>query len=215
MYKLSPVDHSLQELGAAWTEMGGWRIAARFSSAEAERQDLSTAVGLCDLSFQAKIEFRGRDIERVLPDLPAVGSISVRAKAALYRLTHEQVLVCAAGEQELAPFLVEATQGCVHRTDRTSGFAQFLLAGPKATDVVNRLSSVDLRDASFPDLSCRWAPLAHVSAVMARRDRRALRAYEILVSREFGEYVWRAIWETGTPLGMTAFGLEARLALEG
>ena len=212
MHKLSPVDHTLRELGAAWTEVEGWRIAARFSSAEGERQGLSAAVGLCDLSFQTKTEFRGRDIERVLPHLPAVGSISVKAKAALYRLTREQVLVCAAGEEQPAEFVV---QGCVHRTDRTSGFAQFLLAGPRATRVLNRLSSVDLRDSSFPDLSCRWAPLAHVNAVIARRDRTPLRAYEILVSREFGEYVWRALWETGAPLGMIAFGLEAWLALEG
>jgi len=209
MYKLSPVHHSLQELGAAWTEIDGWKIAARFRPAAAEFQNLSAAVGLCDLSFQTKIEFRGRDIERVLPGLPAVGCISIQDQASLHRLTREQVLVCGQGRQ------MPDGQGCVHRTDRTSGFAQFLLAGPRATDVLNRLSSVDSRDSSFPDLSCRWAPLAQVVAVIARRDRRALRAYELLVSREFGEYAWRAVWETGTALGMTVFGLETRLALEG
>ena len=208
MYKFSPVNNTLQELGAVWTEIEGWRIAARFGSAEEEHRKLSTTVGLCDLSFQPKIEFRGRDIEGAWPDLPAVGSLSVQAKAAFFRLTREQVLVC--GEEHP---LVDRP-GCVHRTDRTSGFAQFLLAGPRAADVLNRLSSVDSRDSSFCDLSCRWGPLAHVNAVIARRDRRQLRAYEILVSREFGEYVWRAIWETGTPLGMTAFGLETLEALE-
>lgn len=209
MHKLSPVNNTLVELGAVWTEIEGWRIAARFGSVEAEHQKLSTTVGLCDLSFQPKIEFRGRDIEGVWPDLPAVGSISVKAKAAFFRLTREQALVCGE-EHPLAD-----SPGCVHQTDRTSGFAQFLLVGPRATDVLNRLSSVDSRDSSFPDLSCRWAPLAYVNAVIARRDRRQLRAYEILVSREFGEYVWRAIWETGTPQEMTVFGLETLLALEG
>ena len=209
MYKLSPVNNRLQELGATWTEIDGWWIAARFGSTETERQKLSTSVGLCDLSFQAKIEFRGRDIARALTDLPGVGSISVRAKVAFFRLTHEQVLVCGEAHPPAD------SQGCVHETDRTSGFAHFLLAGPRATDVLNRLSSVDSRDSPFPNLSCRWAPLAHVNAVIARRDRGPLRAYEILVSREFGEYVWRAIWETGTPLGMIAFGLETLLALEG
>jgi glycine cleavage system aminomethyltransferase T len=209
MYKLSPVHHSQQELGAAWTEIDGWKIAARFRPAAAELQNLSAAVGLCDMSFQAKIEFRGRDIERVLPGLPPVGCISIEGQAALHRLTREQVLVCGQGRH------MPDSQDCVHRTDRTSGFAHFLLAGPRAADLLNRLSSVDSRDSSFPDLSCRWAPLAHVAAVIARRDRRALRAYEVLASREFGEYAWRAIWETGTPLGMTAFGLETRLALEG
>ena len=208
MYKLSPVNKTLQELGAVWTEIEGWRIAARFGSAEEERRKLSTTVGLCDLSFQPKIEFRGRDIEGVWPDLPAVGSIAVKGKAAFFRLTREQVLVC--GEEHP---LVDSP-GCVHHTDRTSGFAQFLLAGPRAADVLNRLSSVDSRDSSFRDLSCRWGPFAHVNAVIGRRDRGQLRAYEILVSREFGEYVWRAIWETGTPLEMTAFGLETLEALE-
>ena len=39
-------------------------------------------------------------------------------------------------------------------------------------------------------------------------------AYEILVTREYGEYTWKAIWDAGTPLGITAFGLDARSALE-
>jgi glycine cleavage system aminomethyltransferase T len=206
-YKLSPVHDALDKLGAQWTEMDGWKIPLSFGSAETEAQKLSAAAGLCDLSFQTKTELRGRDLERLLSDLPAVGRTRADAEKCFYRLTQERELWIGAGTRG-------GGEGCVHATDRTSGLAHFLLAGPQAPEVVNRLASIDLRESSMPDLSCRAAPLAHVNVIIARRDRKGMRAYEILVTREYGEYVWQAVWETGIPFGMTAFGLETRRRLE-
>ena len=200
-YKLSAVHHVLEELGAAWTEIDGWRTPAHFGSPEKEAPSLSSAVGLCDLSFQRKVEFRGRELSRVFPGLPELGRIT---GGYLCRITHDQALWIGSPP-------VPETQGCIHMTDRTSGFAQLLLAGPKAPEVLSRLTSLDLRDR---DLSCRCAPLAHINAILLRRDRQQVRAYEILVTREYGEYTWKAVWDAGTPFGITAFGLEARSVLE-
>lgn len=207
-YQLSPVHRVLEELAPAWVEIDGWKVPARFGPVEAEIHSVSSRVGLCDLTFQIKWEFRGRDLPRAFPDLPPVGCVAVRPDEYLCHTTHEQALWIGSVPRQEWP-------GCVHGADRTSGFAQFLLAGPNAPDVLNRLSSLDLRDRSLPDLSCRCAPLAHIGATILRRDRKQIRAYEILVSREYGEYAWRAVWESGIRFGIVAFGQEARSALEG
>jgi len=76
-------------------------------------------------------------------------------------------LTCSPTEDELAapPALGDL---CVHAVERTSGLACFLLAGQNAVEVMNRITSLDVRDVRFPDLSCARTPLAHVNAWMAR-----------------------------------------------
>jgi glycine cleavage system aminomethyltransferase T len=50
--------------------------------------------------------------------------------------------------------------------------------------------------------------------LLIRRDRLAIPAFEIVVTRDYSEYVWDVLWETGRPLGMSIFGREARLRME-
>jgi len=43
---------------------------------------------------------------------------------------------------------------------------------------------------------------------------RQVRCYEIFAGREYGEYIWNALWHTGEPFGIAAFGLKALAGLE-
>lgn len=209
-YKLSPAYRSLQKLGAKWGSTGGWQTADSFSAPEVEISRVPDGVGLCDLSHYRKAEVRGRDIDRTFPGLPARGSARVQGSNIIYRFTQDEVLVCSSVDTDISALLNDGRfDVCSHVTERTSGLACFLLAGPKAVDVLNRLTSLDLRESRFLNLACARAPLAHVNVRIARHDRRNLRAYEILPNREYGEYVWDTIWRTGEPFGITAFGLKA------
>lgn len=90
-YKLSPVHRVLEERAPAWVEIDGWKVPARFGPVEAEIHSVSSRVGLCDLTFHTKWEFRGRDLNRAFPDLPRVGCVAVHSGEYLCRTTHEQV----------------------------------------------------------------------------------------------------------------------------
>jgi sarcosine oxidase, subunit alpha len=48
-----------------------------------------------------------------------------------------------------------------------------------------------------------------VPAMILRFDRQKTLAYEILVPRDFGEYVWEALLDAGAPLGVRAVGAAA------
>ena len=221
-YRLSPVDRVFDDLGAHRAETSGWRTALSFASPDQELSGLQAAVGLCDLSHETKAEICGRDLAQVagsfgldaLPP-PGSGARGDGSVAAVYRTAPDELFVLAALDS-LSARLAEVADrdGCLHLVDRTSGFAAFLLAGPRAEDVLRLVTSLDLGEPRFRDLSCARGPLARIPALVARRDRSGLRCYEIFISREYGLYAWNAIREAGLPRGLVLFGQAARRRLE-
>ena len=102
---------------------------------------------------------------------------------------------------------------CVHSTDVTSGFAGFVLVGPRARDLLARVTSLDLRARSLPDGGCAQCPMARIHAIVARSDWGALAAYRVLVARDVGEYCWDALREAGHDLGLAPIGRAAERIL--
>lgn len=102
----------------------------------------------------------------------------------------------------------------VYITDVTSVYAQFLLAGPRSRDILSKLTSLNLSEGSLPDLSCGQSSLAHVRAIILRKDLDEIPAYHLLVSREYGESVWDAVLHAGHEFQLSAFGFEAQRLLK-
>ena len=100
-------------------------------------------------------------------------------------------------------------------TDVTSVFAQFLLAGPASREILRKLTSLNVSENALPDSGCGQASLAHVRAIILRRDLGALPAFHLLVSRDYGESVWDALLHAGHEFQITQFGLKALQILEG
>ena len=97
----------------------------------------------------------------------------------------------------------------VYMTDVTSVYAQFLLAGPRCREVLSKLTSLNVSEKGFPDISCRQTSLAHVHAIILRKDINQILAYHVLVSREYGESVWDSIMHAGHEFGLAPFGVKA------
>ena len=102
----------------------------------------------------------------------------------------------------------------IYLTEVTSVFAQFLLAGPRARQVLGKVTSVDVAERSLPDLSCRQTSLAHVGAIILRKDVDGVPAFHVLVSREYGESVWGAMLHAGHEFRLSPFGLQAQQLLK-
>ncbi len=101
----------------------------------------------------------------------------------------------------------------IYMTDVTSVFAQFLLAGPRSRQTLGKLTSVDVSERSLPDLACRQTSLAHVGAMILRKDFDGIPAFHVLVSREYGESVWDAMLHAGHEFYLSPFGLQAQYLL--
>lgn len=215
--KQSPAHHRLQASGATFVETSGWLSAAHFGDPSREAEAVRASAGLCDLNTRSKWRAEGTALVPFLTGLlgsqpPEPGRVA----------PYQDSLVCRLGPDE-AMFLFDAegsslidklreqgkTSGCLHTLDRTSGFGLFLLSGPKARSVLQKLTPVDMRDRVFPNLSCTWGLTAAAPALLVRRDFSGLLSFEILVSREYGDYLWDAVIEAGREFQVNPFGHEA------
>ena len=97
----------------------------------------------------------------------------------------------------------------VYLTDVTEQWAVAVLCGPRARDILQPLTGVDLDPARFPFMACRAGEVAGVPARVFRVSFTGELSYEINVPARFGLHLWRALVERGRPFGLSPFGTEA------
>jgi heterotetrameric sarcosine oxidase gamma subunit len=183
-------------------EYHGWRTAAVFTFEQEEAALVRQGAGLSDVSWTTKLDLKG-------PGLNAMPALTQRARS--WSLGPNHLLVTC--DPDTLP-AISSSPG-VWVTDVTSVFAQFLLAGPATRDVLRKLTSLNVSERALPDSGCGQANVAHVRAIILRRDLGPLPAFHLLVSREYGESVWDALLHAGSEFRITQFGLKALQILEG
>jgi glycine cleavage system aminomethyltransferase T len=177
--KHSALFHLHQRSRATFASYHGWEMPAAFSSPDEELAAVRSRVGLADISYRPKFESK------------------MQPKQQWWRLASAHYL--SIGEPPLEPPL--------DATDVTSVYANLLLIGPRARDVLAKLTSLDCE--SLADKSCAQTSVAHTHAILMREDVNSLPAFHILVSREYSESVWESILHTGHEFDLAPFGLRA------
>ena len=209
----SALYHRLVAAGARMAVDGPWEIAQSFADGGMGEQSLRRGVGIADGSARYFRLVCGSDLPAWLPAAPAVGLVApivVEGHRALCcRLTDDRALLASGAVLELP-----APPGpCAHQVDLTSGTTRILLGGPESLTLLRAVTSLNVGRSGFPDGRCAQTSLARVPATLIHRDRGDLPAYEILVARDVGVYVWEVLLDAGTPLEAvvvpaTAFGPE-------
>jgi heterotetrameric sarcosine oxidase gamma subunit len=212
----------LAKEGAVFSDRSGWLVAGHFGNAREEAESARSAVGLGDFSFTGKWDIQGADLEQSLRSVlegapvPEPGRATECEGGYLCRLLRDHALVIL--DRPDAGVSIKFRElgggGCVHSMDRTSGYGCLLLCGPQARLVLSKVTPLDVRGSNFPDLSCAWTPMAGIRVLLVRRDRRGLLGYEILVSREYAEYLWDTLMAAGQEYEIRIHGFEALRLLE-
>ena len=220
--KRSPVHHKLEQLGAVLEPISQWQCAGHFGDPGREAEAASSGVGLLDFSFTGKWELKGKDLGKFLESnldqpTPEPGTVILTDLGCLARITRNHSLLVTQRKDD--PVLVGLTDtqshsDCIHAIDRSNGLGQFLLCGPQAGQLLGKLTSLDLREASFPNLRCACTPLAATLATVVRWDRNSLPGYQIVFNSEYGEYLWDCVMEAGEEFHIGPFGLAALRLLE-
>jgi sarcosine oxidase, subunit alpha len=220
-YRLTPMDQWHQQRGAHMAEVSGWRRVVDYGDPQGEVAAVQSSVGLCDATPVTKIDVQGRHSARTLeglgriPDVgecqPAAGVRGGGLSIYILRVTHERLIILASPEEsiQLSKYLSDAAAGnaCVHVTDLTSAYAVLQLAGPMSTKLLKKLGSA--RIDSMTNDRCLQGPLARVTALLVRRDVGTIPSWLLLVSRDFGEYVWECVLSAGHEFGIRPFGMTA------
>lgn len=173
------------------------------------------SVGLADLSWMLKFDVKGDGLKNtlalgegafscVLGPLHALVTCNPSARREL--MDRLQRFQTAGADLSLPPSL--------YVTEVTGVYAQFLLAGPCCRQVLGKLTSLNLFETSLRNLDCGQSRVAHAHAIILRHDCGGIPAYQLLVSREYGESVWDSVLHAGHEFHLSLFGLQAQQLLK-
>jgi glycine cleavage system aminomethyltransferase T len=171
----------------------GWELPAWYTESSREVERVRTSAGISDASYLYKLDLRGD-----------AGELSPPAR--LWRLTPTHAFVTS-------PLPGSVVSSAV--TDVTSVYSAILLAGPKAREVLQKLTTLNVREGSMPDGTARQTRVAHVNATILRSDSQGLLAFLILNTRDLAEHVWSALLHAGSEFGARPFGMVAQRQLMG
>jgi dimethylglycine dehydrogenase len=85
----------------------------------------------------------------------------------------------------------------------------FAISGPRSRELMSRLSSVDLDNASFPFLSCAEMEVGMAPAVVARLSLTGELGYEVNVPVAYQRGLYGALRAAGADLGLKSIGNRA------
>lgn len=233
--KLTALHYKHLELKAQMMDMGEWKRPFLYTSVAEEYKTVREAVGVIDVGTLGRLLVQGKDspalidfvytnvFSKLLPGKSRYGVICdetgvILDDGTVTRLSEERYFITTTtGNIEFVEQWLTwwaTTMGLeAEVTNLTSGMAAVNVAGPKARELLSRLSSVPLSNESFPYMNAAEGLVAGVPAILLRIGFVGETGWEIHFPAEYAEHLWDAVMQTGKDLGVGAFGVETQRVL--
>lgn len=227
--KRTPLYHVHVEAGARMVPFGGWEMPVQYAGIIVEHKNVREACGLFDLSHMGEIEITG---ERALEFVQKVTtndaaslapgqvqySIMCRPDGGIiddilvYRDTDRFILVVnAANTTKDYEWLKSQAFDGVRVENKSDDTALIAIQGPRSEEVLAPLTDVDLGHLRYYRFT--RGSVAGAQALISRTGYTGEDGFEIYVSPEDSETVWREIMQEGERFGIMPVGLGARDSL--
>ncbi|MGP0100719.1 MAG: 2Fe-2S iron-sulfur cluster-binding protein [Solirubrobacteraceae bacterium] len=233
--KRSSIHGRHRDLGATIKWAGDWRRAYDYGDPEGEALNVHEASGLIDVSTLGKLLVRGPQagefLDRLYPNRLSnlkpgrvrYGVLSTDAgrimdDGTISRIDEDTFYVtttssgAGAVEQWFSWWLADWKLD-VQLSDVTQALCAVNLAGPRAREILARLTDADCSPEAFAYLDSRQARVAGVRSLLMRIGFVGELGYEIHFPAAYGEDVWNAILSAGESDGIRPFGLEPQRIL--
>jgi dimethylglycine dehydrogenase len=202
-----------------------------FPHVAAEARAVRERAGLLELSSFSKYEVSGPGaaafLDRLCANrLPAPGRVAltqllnprgtIECDVTVTRLAPERFLVLSAAVAELHDLdwlLRHAPETGVAIENVTDRWGVLILAGPRAREVLARLSDAELGSAAFPWLAAREITVGHAPVRALRVNFVGELGWELHHPIEYQVGLYQALMDAGRDLGLADFGLRAMDAL--
>ncbi len=117
-----------------------------------------------------------------------------------------------AQDQHLRWFQQNLDEGVTveNMSDRITGFQ---IAGPKARDLLARVTRADVSGAAFKFMDAKQLTVGMVDCLVQRVSYTGDLGYEIFCDFMKQRALWNALWEAGQDLGLRPFGMRAMMSL--
>lgn len=219
------------QAGARMVEFGGWEMPVQYAGVIAEHLAVRQAAGLFDVSHMGEIEVSGPHAfaflqHALINDVATLADGQVQYTAlcypdggvvddlTLYRFSAERYLLCvnAANTDKdfdwLQQLLDQSDCSDLQLTNRSSDFAQLALQGPRAAEILAKLTSVDLTDIKY--YCFVEGDVAGEPTIISRTGYTGEDGFELYCPAAGGVALWQALMAAGAPLGLQPTGLGAR-----
>jgi dimethylglycine dehydrogenase len=209
-----------------------WRRSTDFETVGAEARTVRESVGLMETSGFAKYAVKGRGAEAWLDRLltcrmPATGRMTLAPMLkddgkligdfTLAKLGEGDFLLIGSGIAEdyhMRWFERHLPQdGSVMLDALNLALVGLAVAGPKARDVLQKLTHQDLSTGAFPFMAVRRMDLGMAPAIVGRVSYTGDLGYEVWMKPQHQRYLYDLILEAGAEFGIRLFGLRALNAL--
>lgn len=198
-----------------------------FDAVAAEVSAVQSGVGVFDSSSFAKYEISGPNaasaIDRIFTSkLPSIGRIRIAPMVSrsgrlmgdltVMRIEEEKFLIFGSGYLQAwhSRWLTEhlpSTGVSFHNvTDTLQGIH---LVGPKARQLLERLTAADVSNKAFPFMSICQADIGLAPATIARLSLTGELSYEIYAAANQVRGIYSRVLELGEDLGLVDFGIHA------
>lgn len=217
------------EHGAKTVDYAGWEMPVEFSGLVKEHEAVREAAGLFDVSHMGEIEITGKEAEAYLQNL-----LSNNIKAMVdeqifytmmcypdggvvddllvYRRSAESYLlvVNASNKDKDYQWMLDAKGSFqVSIDDRSEQTSEVALQGPKAEQILQKLTDTDLSTITFFTFK-ESVKIAGVECLVSRTGYTGEDGFEVYTDHEGVLKVWDAIMDAGKEEGVRPIGLGAR-----
>jgi aminomethyltransferase len=227
--KKTPLNARHRASGAKMVPFGGWDMPVEYAGIVQEHLAVRTAAGLFDVSHMGEIEIAGRDalaaVQRISSNDASKLAVGQAQYAGLmtpqgtfvddllvYRLApaHFLLVVNASHIAKDYEWIAEQIKpaGDAVAVDSSSRYALFAVQGPKALELLQPLTGVELAGLKY-----YWfahGEIANVRGTISRTGYTGEDGFEVFVPPQSADRVWQAILESGKTAGIMPCGLGAR-----
>lgn len=229
--KRTPLFDHHRKLSGKLVEFAGWHLPIQYSGIVQEHRAVRQAAGIFDVSHMGEIFVQGPEAENAvnyltcndvatLSDGKAQYSAILNEKGGViddvivYRFSREKYLLCVNASNTAVDFtwVSQRNKFKAQLTDNSSEYGQLALQGPRAEEIIAKLSGGDrLRSISyFAFTEFDWQSL---SLIVARTGYTGEDGFEIFVPWNDTASLWEELLGLGAPHGLVPAGLGARDSL--
>ncbi len=226
--KRTPLYEEHKQLGAKLVEFGGWEMPVQYSSIIEEHKTVRENVGLFDVSHMGEILVEGADTLRFVDYIITNSVIDLKNgqicytpmcytngtivdDLLAYRFSDLKVLlvVNASNTDKDYKWIKEQSKGFrVSVSNQSSKYAQLALQGPKAEEVLAKISGVKLSDIEFYHFTT--GRINGIESIVSRTGYTGEDGFELYFDAEAAVTMWRKILDIGRSYGIKPCGLGAR-----
>jgi glycine cleavage system aminomethyltransferase T len=213
----SPIEWTLRDQAASFTERAGWRVVTDYGNPGAEMVACRDSVGVADLSFLGKLELQADPgiASAIVAELTGGGALT-SGRATLHDevwwcpMTMGRVLALTPPERtgEMRDRLEAAASAASFASviEMTAAYGSNALVGPLARETFARTMALDLRPNHFAEGDFAPVSVARTPGMVVHQG---ADLYLHLFGAGFAHYIWTVFVDAARHLGGRAVGVTA------